>query len=338
MIKKIIFFILLTIGFTSTVNAEVKVSETNIKLEDGTIVYKAYTKNGTEKSGTTTSRKLTVTIDGKTVTGLCVDFAAPVNDGEATKLNQSLADYFNTVLNNKSKSQALANEINQYAAFGYGHGGRTSAKYLLATQLLIWEAITESGFYYSEYYSGRTGLGKIDLLEDIHFITDKDDYESRIDLSAEINAIKNAIRTHGNTPSFCSSTNKLEIGVGETTTYTDKNGVLAQFKINCSENLTCTNKGNDLTVKAEKEGSDNKITFTKEGSGEISALYRKDEEQGFIINTGSIEGVSCDFGIDTIKNQETADIRIVYIMLGALFCFVVAFVTNYTKKSLNELN
>lgn len=316
---------------TIDVSAEVTItSRESIKL-DGKTVYKLYDNLSTGKTDIVgaTGAIITMTIDGKTYTGYCVDFGVSISAGKsAQKLD--MFDYYKNVLG-EDEANKLVRKLVLYTSLGYGTTGKTTDKYYLATQQLIWQAISDSGFYESDFYKERSGA-KYNI-QNMGWTTDK---TTRIDISAEINAIESSIRNYFVTPSFCSSQNKLEIEIGKTVTYTDNNNVLSKYEVSCDNGLTCQTDGNKLNVTGKNEASENKITFLKPSSGIENVIYRSGNDQGIVVNRGILEAVSCEFGVDTFKNEKTADMQIIYIVVIGLFCGTMAYITYYTKKSLGK--
>lgn len=313
--------------------AEVKITDrVNVQV-DGKTVYKMYDNVATGEKDIVgaTGAVVKVSIDGVEYDGYCIDFGITISSG-TTANTLDLYEYYRNVLSD-SEAKELVKKIVLYAKFGYGSSGKTSGKYYLATQQLIWEAISDTGFYQSDYYSQRAG--KKFSLENLGWTSDK---QTKINISSEIRAIKTAVNNYYTTPSFCSSQNKIEIEVGETAEYTDNNNVLSLYKVTCESGLTCKTSGNKLSVTATDEAGSKRITFLKPASGTDNVIYRASNQQGIVVNKGTLEAVSCEFGIDTFKNEKTADMQIIYIVVIGLFCGTMAYITYYTKKSLDKLN
>ncbi len=279
------------------------------KLEDGvegnTYLYKLWIDSGTP--------------------AFCVDYGAEIVAKEASET--SLTEYFSKGLS-KENAQILANKINQYLYFGYGSSNRDSEKYYLATQKLVWEAISQSGFYNSSYYTSHVKAYNFSKLEF------KFEGSNNIDVSNEVSQINSDIQNHSITPSQCTSATTLEIAVGETVTYTDSNGVLSKYKVSCGDGITCETQGNDLKVTAVKSDGDNTITFTKTGNGTTAKIYKDGSTQGVVVG-GSVPKVSCTFGIDTYQNVQTSDTKILLIVFIGLSCCIIAYVAYYAKNTLH---
>ena len=277
--------------------------------------------------------KVTLVIDGKETPGFCIDFGMYISTG-STETPESLKTYFQNVLT-ESESEALVKKITRYMAFGYGTEGRNTDKYYLATQQLIWQAISDSGFYDSDFYHNKTnGTVQKTRISNFKWTTDG---TNAIDVSNEINSIQNSINEYYKTPSFCSSQNKIEIEVGESAEFTDNNNVLSSYKINCDDGIKCETEGNKLKITAIDEASSQRITFTKTSGGTENYVYRVTGYQGLIANQGTLEPISCEFGIDSFKNVQTSDVKILYVITIGLFCGIMAYIAYYTKKSLDGL-
>ena len=322
---------------TSNVFAASAIKSRNEIKIDGKNVYKRYQNvavNTTTINGGTAGI-LTVTIDGVDYFGFCIDFGVNIKSGQ-TDTPISLSSYFQNVLS-ESATNELLKKLTLYRKYGYGSSGRTTDKYYLATQKLIWEAINDTGFYNSDFYASRSGK-KINI-DDFDWTING---EVVIDLSAEISAIETSIKNHNSTyyktPSFCSSQNKIEIEVGQTAEYTDNNNVLSQYQVTCSAGIVCQKNENKLTVTAKDKAGNHQITFLKPAQGKESYVYRVDGQQGIIvIEEGKYDPVSCEFGIDSFKNEKTADTKIIYFIAIGLFSGIVAYISYYTKKSIEGL-
>ena len=320
---KISFIMLLTI-FSFNLKASAAEIHANHFELDGNEVYKSGTNGNLWKISIEG-------VNGSDYWAYCIDYGAIIEKGSAESI--SLQEYFENGLSS-SNAATLAKKINEYIYFGYyGQDGSQSEKYYMATQRLIWQAIYESGFYSSSYYKGRN----IDItgIDNLNF-----QYSggTAIDVSQEMTAIKKKISTYYQTPSFCSSDSKLEIAVGETATYTDNNGVLSNYKVTCGTGLTCETSGNKLKVTAVNEGADQTITLSKSGAGTGTTVYRiSSEYQAAVPTIGKVEPVSCNFGVDTYKNVQTSDIKIISIIFVAILCGIMSYIIYTSKRMLNGL-
>lgn len=263
---------------------------------------------------------------GETV--YCLEYGVNLdNDATLTNQNKSLEEYLG--------NETLANKIQEYMYFGYGsNGNRKTAVYYLATQTLIWEAMNDAG-------KGNTAL-KDFAADKYQYRFSKGDTNNTTTLNSKINEAKqeilNDIKNYTIIPSFCNSNEKLEIEVGESAKFEDKNNVLANYTPECSEGIKCEVSGNQLKVTALSENKAQTITFTKSGSNSgKSSIYKADGQQAVATAAGKVAPVSCQFGVNTFKINQTSDAKIVMIIMVAFMCGALAYVAYYTKKSLNEL-
>lgn len=326
--KKLMLSFILCLIFIPTVNAKVTIeSRDKIKI-DGNTVYKVYDNLAENKTNIieTTGAIIKLNVDGEYYDGYCIDFGVTVSAGlEATSYN--LQEYYSKVLG-EAEAKELVKKITLYAKLGYGNEGKKTEKYYLATQQLIWETINDTGFYQSDYY--KTRANEKFNITNLGWTTDK---KNRIDISKEIKEVKAAVNNYYLIPSLCSSQHNLEIELGKDAVYTDTNKVLSQYEVSCSEGLECVKTENQLKVLATKEAGHRTITFTKKTSGTQNLIYRAKEEQGIITNTGILEPVTCSFGIDSIKNVQTSDSNIIYIIIVGLFCGISSYIIYRIKRS-----
>ena len=326
----------LVLVYTPKVMATTEIKSRDFIEIEGKKVRKYYDNNvtGTTNYHGAEAGKVTLIIDGKEYPGYCIDFGMYVQTGAIdTPLN--LKEYFKNVLSENAANE-LIKKLTRYMAFGYGTEGRNTDKYYLATQQLIWQAISDTGFYDSDFYHNRTSK-TVQKMRLANFRWTNDGGTTIIDVSSEISAIQNSINQYYKTPSFCSSQNKIELEVGETAEFIDNNNVLTSYHIKCDNGIECKFEGNKLKVTAIDEVSSQKITFSKSSTGTENLVYRANGKQGLIANQGALEPVSCEFGIDSFKNVQTSDTKIIYIITIGLFCGIMAYIAFYTKKSLDGL-
>lgn len=317
-VSKVILALMLTFIMTKNVyGATANVTGWYLKDDSGQWVY----KNNNGVTGQQVKIIVTDTSTNEEHIGYCIDVGKTLDGGGYHITSESLYEYLNKEIKNEEKTRNAIKNINEYIYFGYEYNNQNSFEYYLATQKLIWDELYNAG-HSQDSYNPNT-----------YFYTDS----GRIDISDEINTIKTTISKHYKLPSFCSSQSKIEIAIGETATYTDNNNVLTNYKVSCSDGLICESNGNTLKVTADKEGSEQKISFSKTIQGETLTLYEQEGKQSVIINKGELEPLSCEFGIDTYKNVQTSDMKIVYVITIGLFCGVMAYITYYTKKSLNGI-
>lgn len=253
----------------------------------------------------------------------CVEHGINFKSGEVD--TETLTNYFKNGLT-EEKTKELVKQISEYLYFGYGNEGKNSDEYYLATQKLIWEAISKSGFYASEYYANR--------IQSYNFTTIEYKYKNgdNIDLTDEVKNINNAISKYYAKPSICSS-NLEELEVGEVIRYEDTNKVLDQYNVTCADGIKCEKNGNVLKITGIKEGKNQKITLSKSEVKKEIPLYIANGYQGVITKAGNLEAVSCNNEITTFVAPVTADINITLIMAVALISGMMMYIT---YKSVNE--
>lgn len=329
-----IIIVSLLIVYTPNVFAITEIKSRDFIQIDGKQVKKYYdnTITGTTNRVGGDAGKIVLIIDGKEYVGFCIDFGMKVAIGQ-TETPQLLKEYFQNVLS-EAETNELIRKLTLFVQYGYGYEGRTTDKYYLATQQLIWEAISNTGFYASDFYHNQSSIDKLKIN---NFRWTNDSGKTTIDISEELKAIENSINEYYKTPSFCSAHNKIELEVGESAEFTDNNNVLTSYVVKCDDGIKCEKDNNKLKVTAIDEVSSQKITFTKSSDGVENYVYRLADKQGIITKQGKLETVSCEFGIDSFKNVQTSDSRIIYIITLGLFCGVMSYITYYTKKSLDGL-
>lgn len=301
------FFLMTQSVFGSSVKIDLLGDEENRK------VYKFINGNRTEMMDIKIS-------DDEVYKGFCIDVGASLNSTSPFPVySGGLAAYINKGINNTEKSKEVAKKINEYVHFGYGYNNQTDFKYYLATQKLIWDELYNAGY--------RTG----------HYSTDTYFWSAAgtIDVSSEINTIKAHINNHYKKPSFCSDELELELAVGETITYEDTQKVLSNYKVNCSEGITCNIEGNNLTITANKSAEKHTIKFTKEAQGKNANVYTDGSQQAVVTNQGKVEGLSCEFGLSTYEVVQTADARIAFVILLGTISLAIAYIANIQKKQFN---
>ena len=249
--------------------------------------------------------------ESDSINGYCIDVGAKLDERAYINRLEDLEDYLGYVLSESVSEEDVANKINQYVQFGYGYKNQKSDKYLIATQKLIWDELYNVGYRKSHYGSNVT------------FKAGQKEY----DISNEETTIKNNIKNYYKTPSMCSSTSKLEIAVGETVTYEDTNKVLSNYEVICDDGLTCTVDEDVLKVTANSDIKDQKIKFSKSGiNGSGTIIYKKEEQQAVLVGAEPIEGVSCEFGIDTYKNVQTSGAKIVGLISLSILSIMIAYI------------
>lgn len=327
-IKQIILITILSfLTFTSDVFAQIDITANSMIKIDNQTVYKKYDNLATGQTNIITPNEniLQIEIDGNTYIGYCIELGIRNVTGKDAK-TYDLYEYYNSVIG-ETEAKELIKKITLYARYGYGYNGKNKITHYLATQQLIWESVNAAGVYQTEFYKERTG----ENLNISNFIWTIDK-ETKIDITEEINAVKTDANKHYITPSFCNNNNKLEIEVGQTVTYQDKNNVLSSYKTICDSDLECRQEENNLIITTKNNAGNKKIQFVKETSGTESVLYRVGDKQSMISSTGLLETVTCEFGINSYQNVQTSDTKIIYISIVGLFCAFIAYIIYKTKR------
>lgn len=257
----------------------------------------------------------------------CLEYGADAITG--TDLPKTdILEYFKKGLT-ETQAKALVTQINKYIYFGYGSEGMTSEKHYIATQKLIWEAISKSGFYSSTYYTNNVAKYSFKTL------TFKHSNGTAVDVSNEVKAIEDAIKAHETKPSICSTTKS--VALYDKISLEDTNKVLSQYKLTCPEGLKCKIADNKLEIESEKSGEGKKITFTKDAVGTATEMHKNSSYQGVVIAEGKVDAISCDLTINVEEsNPETGGANILLILMIGLFCGMVAYIT-YNSSHKKEI-
>lgn len=129
--------------------------------------------------------------------------------------------------------------ISLLAYYGYGYGDHTDIHWYTVTQYLIWQTVPHG---YDIYFTDGLNGNRITKYTD------------------EINELNRLVEEHYTMPSFSNETQ--EIIIGDTITLNDSNGVLSNFEVSATENVSATINGNTLTITAQEVGNGS-ITLTK---------------------------------------------------------------------------
>ncbi len=173
-------------------------------------------------------------------------------------------------------SSSLKDKVVQISYYGWWYPGHQTNDYRLATQAMIWEAVTNSPEGYYTY----------------------NDSGARYDISAERKEIKRLVEEHNKKPSFNGTTSNLTLG--ESKVLTDSNNVLANFKVASCTNCNATINGNKLTVTPTSTGK-YQVNLEKksEAYDRPTIYYISDYYQNQIL-TGNIDSVTSSIS-GTIK-------------------------------------
>lgn len=137
-------------------------------------------------------------------------------------------------------------EINYY---GYSYSGHQTEKYYVATQVMIWQAVT--GTWYQPYYTDGTTV---------------------YDISNEVAVINNLRTQPQGRPSFNNQT--IKMGLNTPVTLTDTKGTLSNYSITNSNGIRASVDGNNLTVAITSENYDKSITFSRNFSArDVNVIY-----------------------------------------------------------------
>ena len=137
-------------------------------------------------------------------------------------------------------------EINYY---GYSYSGHQTEKYYVATQVMIWQAVT--GTWYQPYYTDGTTV---------------------YDISNEVAVINDLRAQPQGRPSFNNQT--IKMGLNTPVTLTDTKGTLSNYSITNSNGICASVDGNNLTVAITSENYDKSITFSRNFSArDVNVIY-----------------------------------------------------------------
>lgn len=137
-------------------------------------------------------------------------------------------------------------EINYY---GYSYSGHQTEKYYVATQVMIWQAVT--GTWYQPYYTDGTTV---------------------YDISNEVAVINNLRAQPQGRPSFNNQT--IRMGLNTPVTLTDTKGTLSNYSITNSNGIRASVDGNNLTVAITSENYDKSTTFSRNFTArDVNVIY-----------------------------------------------------------------
>ena len=160
----------------------------------------------------------------------------PFIEFESGKVQTAFENDYAIVTNMTSEQW---NRVALLSYYGYQYENHNEDKWYIITQMMIWKTVDpNSDIYFTDVLNGN----RISL------------YES------EINEIERLVSNHYKRPSFNGSNHTMSIG--SSITLTDSNGVLQNFSITSSPNVTASIVGNNLNIIANKLG-DVKLTLTK---------------------------------------------------------------------------
>lgn len=232
--KKLIYLVVLVLTFFCSLNYVWASSLVKEEIDDIYVFIKGPKKPWF--SGQYTNYSL----DGKTV--YCIepgtDITTLLYNGEEGLVNSPYDD-------------AINKKIQLIGYYGYNYPGHQTLNYRMATQALIWEAVSGQTV---EFWTEISGGGNI------------------IRVTKERNAILELVNHHYDTPSFMDSLK--DIYLGKTTIFHDDNNLLKEFEVLSMDGVTANIDGNDL-----------KITPNRSGKVEIKLIkktYIKDPTELFV--------------------------------------------------------
>ncbi len=133
--------------------------------------------------------------------------------------------------------------------YGYSYSGHQTEKYYVATQVMIWQAVT--GTWYQPYYTDGTTV---------------------YDISNEVAVINNLRAQPQGRPSFNNQT--IKMGLNTPVTLTDTKGTLSNYSITNSNGIRASVNGNNLTVAITSENYDKSITFSRNFTArDVNVIY-----------------------------------------------------------------
>ncbi len=168
----------------------------------------------------------------------------------------------------------------QYNDNGYDHSAQ---KWYVITQVMIWRTTNpESDIYFTDTLNGSR-ISKFD---------------------SEIAELERLVSNHYKTPQFQSG---LTVPIGSTTELSDSNGVLSNYKISGTNNVTASINGNTLSVTANAVG-EGSITFEKKATKyEIPPIvYFSDHSQN-VMRVGNYDPVRSKFTLKIVGGKVTPE-------------------------------
>lgn len=166
----------------------------------------------------------------------------------------------------------------QYNDNGYNHSDH---KWYAITQVMIWRTTNpDSNIYFTETLNGS--------------------YTSKFD--GEMAELERLVSNHYKTPSL---ENNIVLPIGQTKELNDSNGVLSNYTISGTENVTASINGNTLSVTANSIG-EGKVTFEKKATKyEIPPIvYFSDHSQN-VFRVGNYDPVRSRFTLKVIGGRVT---------------------------------
>ncbi len=166
----------------------------------------------------------------------------------------------------------------QYNQNGYDH---SEHKWYAITQLMIWRTTNpESDFYFTDTLNGNR--------------------TSKFD--GEMAELESLVANHYKIPSL---EKNITLPIGQTKELTDSNGVLSNFTITGTENVTASISGNSLSITANSIG-EGKVTFEKKATKyEIPPIVYFSEHSQNVFRVGNYDPVRTKFTLKVIGGRVT---------------------------------
>ena len=168
----------------------------------------------------------------------------------------------------------------QYNDNGYDHSAQ---KWYVITQVMIWRTTNpESDIYFTDTLNGNR-IAKFE---------------------SEIAEMEKLVSNHYKTPQFQSG---LVVPIGSTTELNDSAGVLKDYKVSGTSNVSASINGNTLSITANKVG-DGSITFEKKATKyEIPPIvYFSDHSQN-VMRVGAYDPVRSKFTLKIVGGKVTPE-------------------------------
>ena len=168
----------------------------------------------------------------------------------------------------------------QYNDNGYEHSAQ---KWYVITQVMIWRTTNpESDIYFTDTLNGNR-IAKFE---------------------SEIAEMERLVSNHYKTPQFQSG---LVVPIGSTTELNDSAGVLKDYKVSGTSNVSASINGNTLSITANKVG-DGSITFEKKATKyEIPPIvYFSDHSQN-VMRVGAYDPVRSKFTLKIVGGKVTPE-------------------------------
>ena len=179
-------------------------------------------------------------------------------------------------------TEAQWKRISLVAYYGYEYSGHTDKKWYAITQVMIWRLTNpKSDIFFTDTLNGNR-------------------ISSYDDEIAEINAL---VDRHLTTPNIVVENNTVNLGTS--ITIPDTNGVLSDYTVTSSNNLTVSKSGNNLVITPNSVG-EGTITF-KKSTGKYDSypvLYYVNGSQN-VFRVGNYDPVSVSLKVKIIGGKLT---------------------------------